>query len=144
MDSLSDIVNHGEVAVLKHRSLCPISLALDLVGDKWSLLIIRDAVFCGARYFKDFKAAKENISTNILADRLKNLAENGFLKKEKDPINAKQFIYTPTELALKLVPTLIELVVFSSDYFGKEIPSDVAQLLKMDRAAIISTFAEMQ
>ncbi|WP_417762854.1 winged helix-turn-helix transcriptional regulator [Shewanella sp.] len=129
---------------MKHRSLCPISLALDLIGDKWSLLLIRDAVFCGARYFKDFKAAKENISTNILADRLKCLEENGFLKKEKDPSNAKQFIYTPTELAVKLVPTLIELVVFSSEYFAKEIPDDVIQLLKMDRTAIVSTFTNIK
>ncbi|WP_330149024.1 helix-turn-helix domain-containing protein [Shewanella xiamenensis] len=129
---------------MKHRSLCPISLALDLLGDKWSLLVIRDAVFCGAQYFKDFKAAKENISTNILADRLKSLEKNGFLKKQKDPSNAKQFIYTPTELAFKLVPTLIELVVFSSDYHAKAIPNDVIPILSMDRATMISTFAQIQ
>ncbi|MCL6324406.1 winged helix-turn-helix transcriptional regulator [Pectobacterium polaris] len=128
---------------MKHRSLCPISLALDLFGDKWSLLVIRDAVFCGARYFKDFKAAKENISTNILADRLKSLENDGFLKKEKDPSNAKQFIYTPTALAFKLVPTLVELGVFSSEYYAKAIPTDVTELLNMGRTAMIDTFAKM-
>lgn len=63
---------------MEHRSLCPINLALDLLGEKWSLLVIRDAVFCGAQYFKDFKAAQEIISTNIVADRLNSLENNGF------------------------------------------------------------------
>lgn len=67
-----------------------------------------------------------------------------FKKKEKDPSNAKQFIYTPTELAFKLVPTLIEQVVFSSDYHAKVIPNDVTQILNMDRATMIRTFAKMQ
>lgn len=127
---------------MKHRSLCPISLALDLLGDKWSLLVIRDAVFCDARYFKDFNSSKENISTNILADRLKKLENYGFLKKEIDPTNAKQFIYTPTEQAFKLVPTLIELVVFSCNYKKKDIPKDIKQLLNMDRDAMINVFAK--
>lgn len=68
----------NEVAAMEHRSLCPINLALDLLGEKWSLLVIRDAVFCGAQYFKDFKAAQEIISTNIVADRLNSLENNGF------------------------------------------------------------------
>ncbi len=101
---------------IKHRSHCPISFALDLVGDKWSLLILRDIIFKGKNKYKDFLNAGEGISTNILANRLIQLEELGFIGKKDDPTNGKQYIYRPTKKALDLIPVMLELIRWSGKH----------------------------
>ena len=92
------------------RSNCPISVMLDLIGDRWSLLILRDAIFWGKRRYGEFLATTEGISTNILAARLKQLEAAGMLEKFRDPHDGKVFLYIPTERGLKLVPVLLEAI----------------------------------
>jgi DNA-binding HxlR family transcriptional regulator len=101
------------------RSHCPISFALDLIGDKWSLLVMRDLIFKGKSRYQEFLNSGEGISTNILADRLVQLERDGFIVKKDDPANGKQFLYTPTEKGLDLVPTMLELVRWSGKYDPK-------------------------
>ena len=91
------------------RSHCPISLALEVIGDKWSLLILRDLIVRGKQRYQEFLGAAEKISTNILADRLARLEALGILTKSPDPASKKQFLYAPTQKGLDLLPILFEL-----------------------------------
>ncbi len=101
------------------RTHCPISFALDFIGDKWSLLILRDLIFKGKNRYKDFLEAGEKISTNILASRLVQLEDFGLIEKLDDPDNGRQYIYLPTERGLDLIPVMIELVRWSSTHDPK-------------------------
>ena len=88
------------------QSKCPICYSLDMFGDKWTLLIMRDMLIYGKRYYRDFLKGGEGIATNILADRLKAMAESGLIAKADDPAHAGQAIYAPTAKAEALRPTL--------------------------------------
>ncbi len=94
------------------RSKCPVSSALDVMGDKWSLLIIRDMLFEHKKTFKDFSCSEEGIATNILYDRISKLEEFGIISKGKLPDNKKTNIYTLTEKGLELMPVLLELLLW--------------------------------
>jgi DNA-binding HxlR family transcriptional regulator len=92
------------------RSGSPISLALDVLGDRWSLLVIRDLMFSGRRHFRELlTGSPEKIASNILADRLKRLTEAGLLTKADDPTHRQKAIYSLTEPAIQLVPIIAEL-----------------------------------
>ena len=87
------------------RSVCPVACTMDIVGDKWTLLIVRDLVL-GRRYFKEFLASPEGISTNILTDRLNRLMEEGLVKAESDPATEGRNRYTLTDKGMSLMPVL--------------------------------------
>jgi len=93
----------------KHRSLCPIACTLDAVGDKWSLLIIRDMRFFGKTRYEEFLASPEKISTNILADRLKKLEENGLVTKTRYGAHSQRMNYRLTEKGRSLALVLKEV-----------------------------------
>ncbi len=101
---------------IENRSHCPITFALDLFGDKWSLLILRDIIFKGKTHYQEFAQSEEGISTNILADRLLKLESNGFITKMKDETNKKQNIYSPTKKSQDLIPMLVEMIAWSAKY----------------------------
>ncbi|NVD37678.1 helix-turn-helix transcriptional regulator [Ensifer sp. HO-A22] len=92
-----------------HRSGCPINLSLEVFGDKWSLLIIRDMIFGGKRHFRELLRSQEGISSNILADRLKMLVDEGMLTKTDDPTHKQKAIYSLTEMTIALVPIMAHL-----------------------------------
>lgn len=94
------------------RSDCPISKSLDIFGDKWTLLIVRDLVFHGYRFYNQFLASGEKIATNILSDRLKKLEANGFITSEKYALNKTKKVYKLTEPGLDLIPILVELLAW--------------------------------
>ena len=98
------------------RSSCPISCALDILGDKWTLLVVRDLIFGHKRYFGDFRNSPEKIATNILSDRLKKLEECHILSRHHDPANARKGIYMPTEKCVDLVPTIMEMLRWGAKY----------------------------
>ena len=112
------------------RSDCPISSALDLFGDKWSLLIIRDLVYFGERTFKDFSNADEKISSARLSDRLSKLDNLDLLKKTKHPTNKKVFIYSLTEKGMDLFPVIAEYVRWSYKYLNEHMPEPAKQFAK--------------
>ncbi|MFD0690115.1 winged helix-turn-helix transcriptional regulator [Actinomadura fibrosa] len=91
------------------RSGCPINLSLEIFGDRWTLLVLRDVVFTGARHFRELLAGPERISSNILADRLAVLVERGLLTKAADPSHKQKVVYSLTEQAIELVPVLVQL-----------------------------------
>lgn len=91
------------------RSGCPINLSLEVFGDRWSLLILRDMIFGGKRHFRELLRSQEGIATNILSDRLKTLVGLGMLTKADDPTHKQKAIYSLTEPAIQLVPIMAHL-----------------------------------
>jgi DNA-binding HxlR family transcriptional regulator len=98
------------------RSGCPIASTLDIVGDKWSLLIVRDMLFQGKKTFKDFSASPEGIAPGILSSRLKWLEENELITKQKLPDNQKENIYLLTEKSIELAPIITEIILWSDKH----------------------------
>lgn len=106
----------------KKRSDCPISCSLDVWGDKWSLLIIRDLMSNKACTYGDFLRSPEGIATNILAARLKALEENDFIKRSAHPESKAKVLYRLTRKGIGLLPILIEINLWAEKYFS--IPED--------------------
>jgi DNA-binding HxlR family transcriptional regulator len=93
-----------------HRSGCPINLTLEVLGDRWSLIVIRDIMFGNRRHYRELlNLSEEGIASNILADRLKRLVEAGLLTKRDDPTHRQKAIYSLTEPAIQLVPLLAQM-----------------------------------
>jgi DNA-binding HxlR family transcriptional regulator len=92
------------------RSGCPINLTLEALGDRWSLLVIRDLMFGNRRHFRELLTkSEEGIASNILADRLKRLLEAGFVTRADDPSHKQKAIYSLTEKSIQLVPLLAHM-----------------------------------
>jgi DNA-binding HxlR family transcriptional regulator len=122
----------------KFRSLCPISSTLDLLGDKWSLVIVRDMLLMGKKTYKELSLSDEGIATGILASRLKQLESFGFITKRKLPDNKKENIYLLTEKGIDLAPIIIEIALWGDKYmreFNTELNS--VNELKADKSSII-------
>jgi len=93
-----------------HRSGCPINLTLEVVGDTWSLLIIRDMMFGNRRHFRELLTrSEEGISSNILANRLKTLLDQGIITRDDDPAHKQKGIYSLTEQGIELLPILAQM-----------------------------------
>ena len=103
---------------IKRRSSCPISFGLDIFGDKWTLLIIRDIAFYHRTRFSDF-APNEHIATNILTDRLTRLEQLGIIKKTRSSEFKNQNIYSVTQKGKDLIPTLVEMTIWGLQYDPK-------------------------
>ncbi|WP_192258076.1 winged helix-turn-helix transcriptional regulator [Mesorhizobium silamurunense] len=100
----------------RERSGCPISLSLELIGDRWTLLIIRDLIFAGKRHFREFLQSDEGISSRTLAERLQTLQEEGILTRSDDPTHGLKAIYRLTEAGINLLPVLAALGAWGSKY----------------------------
>lgn len=98
------------------RSGCAINLTLEAIGDKWSLLVIRDIVFGGKRHFRELLNSEEGISSNILADRLKALTGAGILTRADDPAHKQKVIYSLTERGIELLPILAAMSAWGVRY----------------------------
>ena len=91
------------------RSQCAINIALETVGDKWSLLILRDLMFTDKRSYGELQSSDEKIATNILASRLLSLEAKGIIRKTADPENGRRSLYYLTEKGIDLLPVIIDL-----------------------------------
>jgi len=100
----------------KFRSSCLIASALDLIGDKWSLLIVRDMIMHHKKAFKEFAASDEGVATNLLSSRLKLMESLDIISKHKRSTNKKENIYLLTEKGLDLAPMIMELTIWSDTY----------------------------
>jgi DNA-binding HxlR family transcriptional regulator len=99
-----------------YRSNCPINLAIEIIGDKWTLLIIRDLMFENKRHFREILNGEEKIASNILTDRLAMLEREGILTKKTDPGHKQKFLYSLTAKGIDLLPVIIELGAWSMKY----------------------------
>lgn len=122
----------------KKRSECPVSNSLDIWGDKWSLLIVRDLMFSKQCTYGDFLKSDEKIATNILASRLQTLEENGIITKSEHPDSKAKVLYKLTQKGIDLLPLMIEINLWAEKYFT--IPADRKAILdevKKDKVAFI-------
>ncbi len=101
--------------MLEFRSGCPISSTLDLVGDRWTLVILRD-MLNGKRRFSEFLDSPEQITTNVLTDRLNQMERNGLLIKATYQMRPKRYEYAPTEMASALLPVLQQMSLWANRY----------------------------
>lgn len=108
---------------LSKRSLCPIATTLDIIGDKWTLLIVRDIGLFDKHKNKDFQEAGEKIPTNILADRLKTLVKNGLVEKRLYQNNPPRYEYYLTDAGLGLLPVIRAMAAWANEFIeGIRIP----------------------
>ena len=130
----------------KFRCNCPVTSALDIVGDKWTLIIVRDMLLEGKKTFKDFSESEEAIATNILSSRLKMLEEFKLLTKSKLPNNKKANIYRLTEKGISLAPVIVELVLWSYENVGEFnaglVPDDRLDYMKKNKAEFIKSLQD--
>jgi DNA-binding HxlR family transcriptional regulator len=98
----------------KRRSECPLNASVEMLGDRWSLLIIRDMMLRGFRTYKEFMECYEGIATNILADRLRKLVGYGIITAEPDPSDGRKLIYLLTAKGIDLAPVLTEMVLWAA------------------------------
>jgi DNA-binding HxlR family transcriptional regulator len=112
------------------RSGCPLNASVEMLGDRWSLLIIRDMMLRGFRYYKDFVKSYEGIATNILADRLRKLVAFGIIAAEQDPSDGRKLIYVLTAKGIGLAPVLTEMVLWAAAHERTENQALVRQMKK--------------
>jgi len=98
---------------LKRRSGCPLNASVEMLGDRWSLLIVRDMMLLGRRTFKEFLGSYERPASNILADRLRRLERYGIIRAEPDPSDGRKLIYLLTAKGMDLAPVLTEMVLWA-------------------------------
>jgi len=114
------------------RSGCPLNASVEMLGDRWSLLIIRDMMLRGARSYKEFLACAEGIATNILADRLQRLVRHGIITTASDPADGRRLIYRLTPKGIDLAPVLTEMVLWAATHEDTGNPA-LVQLMQKDK-----------
>jgi DNA-binding HxlR family transcriptional regulator len=122
----------------KRRSGCPVSVGLEVLGDSWSLLVVRDLMVRGYRTFKEFHQAGEGIATNILADRLKKLQTAGIIYSERAETDGRRLNYRLTEKGIDLAPALLELLIWGGHYETTEAPCGVIETMEQNREAVLA------
>ena len=120
------------------RSSCPLNIATEVFGDRWSLLILRDLIFKRLSTYKEFQESDEGIATNILANRLKYLQEQRIIARERSPDDARVICYRPTMKGLDLLPLMIEMILWADQYEDTAAPAKIIRCLKHDREAFIA------
>ena len=127
----------------ERRSDCPISVTLEALGDSWSLLIVRDLMFFGRKSYNEFLNTGEKIATNILADRLQRLETSGIIVKQRDPGDARRYIYRLTEKGIDLAPMLVEVVLWAARHESADAPPGVIEQIQADKDRFISRVREI-
>ena len=121
----------------KRRSGCPLNASVEILGDRWSLLIIRDMMLRGFSSFKEFLESHERIATNILADRLRKLEAYGIISTARDPSDGRRLIYSLTAKGIDLAPVLTEMVLWAAAHEKTGNQTLVRQMRK-DKEQVIS------
>jgi DNA-binding HxlR family transcriptional regulator len=125
-------------ATSNYRSGCPVSISLDVLGDRWSLLIVRDMMVRGCRTFRQFQSAGEGIATNILSDRLRKLEAAGILTTEPSEEDGRSTHYRLTPKGIALAPVLLELLIWAGNYESTGAPNAFIAQMEQNRAAILA------
>jgi DNA-binding HxlR family transcriptional regulator len=121
----------------KRRSGCPVSVSLDLLGDRWSLLIIRDLMVRGYRTFKEFEESGESIATNILTDRLRKLKSTGIITTQVDETDGRKVNYRLTQKGIDLAPVLLELLIWGARHEDTEASCAVIEKMASSRDSLL-------
>jgi DNA-binding HxlR family transcriptional regulator len=122
----------------KRRSGCPVSISLEIFGDRWSLLIIRDLMVRGFRTFREFRQSSEGIATNILADRLRRLKASGIVSAEAGQRDRRRVNYRLTEKGIDLAPVLLDLLIWGARHEDTGAPCAVIDEMARNRQAVLA------
>ena len=122
----------------KRRSGCPLNASVEMLGDRWSLLILRDMMLRGFHSYRQFLDSYEGIATNILADRLKRLIAHGIVTTQEDSADGRRLIYVLTPKGLDLAPVLTEMVLWAAKHEKTENQALIRQMQK-DKSGFIAT-----
>ncbi len=136
---ISAILTHvsGQSA-FNHRSECPVSSSLEIFGDRWSLLIVRDLMVRGYRTYREFQESGEGIATNILKDRLQKLKAAGIIRAEAEESDARKVNYRLTKKGIDLAPVLLELLIWGARYEGSGRDCDAIVQMENRREQILA------
>ncbi len=122
----------------EHRSGCPVSVSLELLGDRWSLLLVRDMMVRGYRTFGEFQNAGEGIATNILSNRLRRLQASGIVCTEPDPEDGRSIHYRLTNKGIALAPVLLDLLIWGAQYEETAAPCSVIAHMAQNREQVLA------
>ncbi len=131
-------VRSGRRPGTRFRSGCPVSLSLEIFGDRWSLLIIRDLMVRGYRTFKEFQQSGEGIATNILTDRLRRLERAGIIGSEVEKADARRMDYRLTEKGIDLAPVLLELLIWGARHEPSGLPCSLVSKFEKNREEVLA------
>ena len=120
------------------RSSCPVNVFLEVLGDHWSLLIVRDLMFEGPCRYGELLRAKEGIATNILAARLRQLETDGVIGRRRDPADARRWVYRVTQKGIDLAPIFLELSIWSARHYRTDAPAAVMRRMTGKRKRLIA------
>jgi len=123
---------------LDHRSGCPVAISLEVLGDGWSLLIIRDLMIRGLKTFKDFEQSGEKIATNILADRLRKLERAGIITARPDKLDGRRVNYHLTPKGIDLAPVLLELLIWGGRHEKNGLPAPLIAKMETNRQEVLA------
>lgn len=125
----------------RRRSGCPVSVALEVLGDRWSLLIIRDLMVRGLKTFKEFRDAGEGIATNILADRLERLEASGIITVETDERDRRKVNYRLTQKGIQLAPVVLELLIWGARHHPTAASCQLIENMARNRKQVLAEVA---
>ncbi len=125
------------------QSGCGVAYGLDVFGDKWSLVVVRDMIFLGKRHFNELLASREKMASNILANRLKRLEEECVITKTQDTDHESKFIYELTPKGKELIPLILEIMVWGSKHApNSDVPAELVRWVKKDRDGVAKAILE--
>jgi len=133
--------DHHRGSIPAPRSSCPIGCALDVLGDRWTLLVLRDVLLAKKRSFSEL-AASEGIATNILSDRLARLENSGIVRRIPDPEDGRRRLVMPTARGMELIPILLDLHAWGSAHTEGTAKAELAEWVCRDREAAIAAFMD--
>lgn len=116
---------------------CPVTFALEVFGDRWTLRILREVLLVYRYSYKELLTANPGIATNVLADRLKRLETRKLVTKTRDPKDARQFLYKPTELAISVIPMLVEMIIWGSKHGNGEVDPSFTKRFQTERDVLV-------
>ncbi|HTV66872.1 MAG TPA: helix-turn-helix domain-containing protein [Bryocella sp.] len=122
----------------KYRSGCPVSISLEIFGDRWSLLIVRDMMIRGSRSFKDFQNSGEGIASNVLAGRLRRLEAAEIILAEAEVTDGRRINYRLTEKGIDLAPALLELLIWGARHENTGVPCAAIEQLAKHRSELLA------
>jgi DNA-binding HxlR family transcriptional regulator len=122
----------------RRRSGCPVSISLDIFGDRWSLLIVRDLMIRGYRAYREFLQSGEGIATNVLADRLRKLKAAGIITAAAGEKDGRRVNYRLTEKGIDLAPVLLELLVWGARHEGTGLPCGTIEKMAKNREQVLA------
>jgi DNA-binding HxlR family transcriptional regulator len=122
----------------QRRSSCPVNASLEILGDRWSLLIIRDLMLRSYRTYKEFLSSDEGIATNILAERLQRLEAAGIISTSRDAEDRRKVVYRLTAKGIDLAPIVVELILWGAQHEATSAPPAAIRKMRARREQFLS------